>query len=353
MGDAKDDEEEEEEDDDDEDEDHQFVPEHERERLDDLDVSGLIEDSVSTATPSADSNASSASIASAESSSSSIVPPTTDDAIFKKPARPEKRKIDPKTLEENKARLQAKLEALRAARKADGPDGRPARNRAELIEARRKKEAERRAARKEQWKLAKEDEERIKAEEQLARIRGGSGSPSVLGMRSRSPENSANFSFQRVAWTDGQQLDNSLSGLLNAGKKKGRSDPKTALEAAKKKQQRISAYDEDKRKDIEQKDAWINAKRRAQGEKVHDDTNLLKKSLKRQEKDKAKSSKEWKDRILGVQKGKEMRQKTRERNLAKRREEKGSKGKKGKGKSVKKPGKKVKRPGFEGTFRGK
>lgn len=314
------------------------------ERIEALDVSGLVDESHSATQSSANSNASSASIASTASSSTSIVPPGEESSDKK-----EKKSLmlDEKNHDAFRARLAMKLDAMRAARKADGPDGRPARNRAELIEARRKKEAERKAAKKASRQLAKEDEERLKAEEQLARIRGGSGSPSLFSLRS-SPENERNLSFGRVAWADGQQLESSLSGFLETKKKKGRSDPKTALEAAKKKQARVNGYDEQKRKEIEEKDAWLAAKKRAQGEKVFDDPNLLKKTLKRQEKVKAKSKQEWVDRLTNVQKGKEARQKKREENLRKRREDKGSKGKK---KAVKKPGKKVKRPGFEGTFK--
>lgn len=317
--------------------------EHPEDRLEDLDVSGLVEEGQSTApSTAANSNSSTASIASAESSASSIPPAGGD--------KQEKQQKKSLQLDEEKrklfqARLTARLEAMRASRKADGPDGRPARNRAELIEARRKKEAERKAAKKASRQEEKEDEVRQKAEEQLARIRGGSGSPSIFPPRS--PESERNFNFGKVAWQDGQQLDSSLSRFQESRKKKGKSDAKTALDAAQKKQARIKALDEVKRKDIEEKDLWLAAKKRAQGEKVFDDVNLLKKTLKRQEKAKSKSREEWKDRITNVQEGKEKRQKKREENLRKRREEKGQKGKK----KVKKPGKKVKRPGFEGTFK--
>ncbi|ORY13289.1 surfeit locus protein 6-domain-containing protein [Clohesyomyces aquaticus] len=327
---------------DEEEEDH-AENEHPDERIEALDVSGLLEDSPSTATPSADSNASAASIASAASSTSSIIPLSAVDPVEdKKEKKPFK--YDPKKHEAFQSRLTAKLEAMRAARKADGPDGRPARNRAELIETRRKKEAERKAAKKAGRQGAKEDEVRAKAEAELARLRG-SGSPSLFPIRT-TPEQEHNLAFGRVAWKDGQQLDSSLSGFLDNRKRKGPSDPKTALEAAQKKQSRINGLDEAKRKDIEEKELWLTAKKRAQGEKVHDDPSLLKKSLKRTEKIKAKSKQEWKDRITSVATGKYMKQKKRETNLQKRREDKG-----GKGKKSKKPAKKVKRPGFEGTFK--
>jgi hypothetical protein len=312
-------------------------------RIQDLDVSGLVEEGQSTApSTTANSNSSTASIASAASSSSSL-PLSTDAPQEKKQKKP--LQIDDENRALFQARLTAKLEAMRASRKADGPDGRPARNRAELIEARRKKEAERKAAKKASRLEEKEDETRQKAEEQLARIRGGSGSPSIFP--ARSPETERNFNFGRVAWQDGQQLESSLSRFQESKKRKGKSDAKTALDAAQKKQARINGLDETKRKDIEEKDLWLAAKKRAQGEKVFDDVNLLKKTLKRQDKQKAKSKEEWKERLTNVQEGKEKKQKKREENLRKRREEKGQKGKK----KVKKPGKKVKRPGFEGTFK--
>ncbi|KAF9733081.1 surfeit locus protein 6 [Paraphaeosphaeria minitans] len=326
--------------------------EEEEEELDDddqiqaMDVSGLVEEEQSTATPSAaDSTASTASADSNASSSSSMPPPSEI------PQKKEKKSLIPNQQkhEEFRARLQARLEEMRAKRKADGPDGRPAKNRAELIETRRKKEAERKQTKKAQRQLAQEDEDRLKAEEQLARIRGGSGSPSIFSHRS-SPDRERNLSFGRVAWSDGKQLEGDLSGFRESKKSKGKSDARTALEAAKNKQARLNALDEGKRKDIQEKDLWLNAKRRAQGERVHDDPKLLKKSVKRMDQAKAKSSREWGDRKEAVDKGKEQRQKKREENLRKRREEKGVKGKK----KASKPGKKVKkRAGFEGTFKAK
>ena len=316
--------------------------EHPDDHIEALDVSGLVEEGQSTApSTTANSNSSTASVASAASSTSSI-PQSTEEAPHKKAKKPYT--IDPQSHENFRARLNAKLEAMRAARKADGPDGRPARNRAELIETRRKKEAERKAAKKALRQEAKDDEARQQAEEQLARIRGGSGSPSIFP--ARSPEAERNFSFGNVAW-DGQQLEGNLSGFLQSRKKKGKSDAKTALEAAQKKQARINAFDEEKRKDIQEKDLWLAAKKRAQGEKVFDDVGLLKKSLKRQQKQKDKSKQEWKERLTNVDQGKAAKQKKREENLRKRKEEKGQKG----NKKVKKPGKKVKRPGFEGTMK--
>jgi hypothetical protein len=244
-----------------------------------------------------------------------------------------------------KERLEARLAELRAARKADGPDGRPARNRQELLEMRRKKEEERCVQKKEQRRKAKEEEAR-KQEEEIARRFSPGGSGSLLASPRSPMEPSNNFSFGRVAFGDGAQADATLSSLTEQRKHKGPADPATALKAAQSKMSRLAGLDEAKRADIEQKDMWLNAKKRAHGERVRDDTSLLKKALKRQEGAKKKSEKEWQGRLEGVAKGQEIRQRKREDNLRKRKEEKGNKGKKNKSK-------KVKRPGFEGSFKGR
>lgn len=245
--------------------------------------------------------------------------------------------------EKLKERLESRLAALRAARKADGPDGKPARNRQDLIDARRQKQERRKQHKKELRQKVRQEQS---AEDEAARLRGGSGSPiwspnAILSPRE--PQN--NFSFGKVAFADGQEVDTG-SGSAVDGKKKGPQDAKTALEAANKKQDRLNGLDEDKRNNIEEKDRWLNAKKRIQGEKVRDNTSLLKKTLKRQDKGKAKSEKEWTDRIEGVQAGKAAKQRKRDDNLKKRKEEKGSK--KGKSKPAPKP---KKRPGFEGSWK--
>jgi len=258
-------------------------------------------------------------------------------------------KIDSALLQQ---RLAARIEALRAARKADGLDGKPARNRQELIEARRRKQETRKQHKKELRTAAKQEQN---AEDEAARLRGGSGSPLWASgvfpargvLRNKEPEN--NFSFGRMAFEDGVEVDSTLTGLVDPRKKKGPQDPRTALEAAQKKKQRINGLDETKRADIEEKDRWLNAKKRIHGEKIKDDTSLLKKTLKRKDKGKLKSEKEWGERIEGVQKGQAFKQKKRKDNIAKRKEEKGHKDK-GKAGKPKAPAMK-KRPGFEGTFK--
>jgi len=293
---------------------------------------------------------------SSTSSSSSIVPPATapdlDHTQTKK--RSGSATLSEGTEHDLHARLQAKIDALRASRKASGTEGKPSQSRQDLLAARRKKEDAKKQRKKELRKHAKEEEERQQAESGLVQLRGGSESPMTPRdvFSPQSEENS--FSFGRVDFEDGQFAQGGMDVMRDAPRKKGPQDPKTALEAAEKKRLRLASLDEEKRKDIEEKDAWLNAKKRAHGERVRDDTSLLKKTLKRKQKQKEKSEKEWRGRIDGVQKGKEAKQRKREENLLKRKAEKGEKGKKGKGgKGRKVPTAGKKRAGFEGSFKRK
>ena len=250
-------------------------------------------------------------------------------------------KPDPAELQ---ARLQSRIEELRANRKADGLNGAPARNRQELLEARRQKENARKAHKKEIRRKAKE-EEACKKAETIAR-----GSPLLSPgspMSSSADPITNSFSFGRVDFGDGQRASANLNAILeHKGRVKGPSDPATALIAARNKQSHFAGLDAAKQADIAEKDVWLNAKKRAQGERLRDDTSLLKKTLKRKQKQKKKSEKEWGNRIEGLQKGQEMKQKKREANLAKRKDEKGARGKKNKKPKAPRPD----RPGFEGSF---
>ncbi|KAH0367323.1 SURF6-domain-containing protein, partial [Aureobasidium melanogenum] len=311
-----------------------------------MDFSGLVDnDETSTpASPSQPEVFDNSNNQSATSSSSLIVPasnPTEGDAsATTKPKKALALKLPEVNAEELQARLKARIEALRAQRKADGPSGGP-RNRQELLESRRKKEEARKQHKKELRMKAKEEEERLNNE----RLRG-SGSPlATPDIFSPRPVDENNFSFGRVAFDD-EEADPTLGSISAHKKKKGPSDIKTALAAAERKAQRLAGMDEDKRKEIEEKDMWLNAKKRAHGERVKDDQSLLKKTLKRKTDQKTKSASQWNERIDNVRKGKEMKDKKRTENLAKRAAEKGAKkgGKKGGSGGAKKKA----RPGFEG-----
>ena len=338
--------------------------------LDPIDITGMTDpievalESSSTATPSPIPRSPVSDLPrgqSGTSSISSVAPLTTAPSEEKSEKRA---RILPRCTtnpEELRARLQQRIEALRAARKADADDGTPARNRQELMEARRRKEDQRKAHKKEVRLKAKEEELR---QRDLALSRGSPLlSPAVMSPASGSNPNpsplrehteSANhFSFGRIAFENGQTMTANLNTVLDPHRRRGPQDPQTALQAANNRAERLAGLDATKRADIEEKDVWLNATKRAHGEKIRDDSSLLKKTLKRKEKAKKKSEKEWGERIEGVEKGKAMKQKKREENLQKRKDGKGVKGKKSKG-GAKKGKPKIKaRPGFEGSFRAK
>ena len=237
-------------------------------------------------------------------------------------------------------RLHAKLAAFREARGAR-PDGQPVRSREDLLEARRQEQAKRKAKEKERRRKAKEEEDfrREKALKAASQSPLGSLSPSIHGEPS--------FSFGRIKFSDGTQISRDLSYTLKE-RRKGPSDPKSALAKVEKQKARLAGMDDEKRKEVEEKEQWLNARRKVEGDKVKDDGTLLKKALKRKEKAKKKSANEWRAREKGVKEAVRLKQKKRQDNLRKRREEKAL-GKLGKEKGKAKRGKA--RPGFEGCFK--
>lgn len=314
-----------------------------------IDVSGLADDEDATRTsqsstpgsPTFDSTTDNhpAELASTSTSIASDAAATTE-----RPTSSSKKLKVPSDTTELRARLAAKISALRAARKADGPDGTPIRTRQELIESRRQKQIKSKAHKKELWQKQKAEEDK-KREEALASARN---SPMLSFGSPGSPEQENNFSFGRLAFADGTQMSQDLSYVKDkSGKRKGNLDPKGALAKLEAQKKRLASLDDDKRKEVLEKETWLAARKRAEGEKVRNDESLLKKAVKRKEKGKKRSEKEWNDRIDGVKYAQKQRAQKREANIRQRKEQKqaGKGGKKGKGKS---PTKKKARPGFEG-----
>ena len=96
----------------------------------------------------------------------------------------------------------------------------------------------------------------------------------------------------------------------------------------------------EKANELELKDKWRSAIDKASGLKVKDDVSILKKAVKRLEKKKSKSKKNWQDRTKEVERKKEKFQDKRRKNIEKRRE----KNKETKIKKLKKKGRIL--PGF-------
>ncbi|KAL1454651.1 hypothetical protein WDU94_010865 [Cyamophila willieti] len=101
--------------------------------------------------------------------------------------------------------------------------------------------------------------------------------------------------------------------------KPGKDRPKVALEKLEKTQRLISKLKEkgnvDKAASIQNKVLWSNVLNKAEGVKVKDDKEKIKKSIKRIEERKKKSEKKWKERIEHTQSKIEAKQKKRKDNL--------------------------------------
>ncbi|KAF8424118.1 surfeit locus protein 6-domain-containing protein [Tirmania nivea] len=312
-------------------------------------------------------------------STASTSPALSNTTIATTPPSEPQSQEKPDSIIDMRARLAARIAVLRAARKAigtnplsDGDEAHaPPRSRQELMEARAKKEALRKAKKAEARKAAQLDaKEKAKAAMAVPNTNGivasSSRGTSVDGFASPAPiVGGSSYSFGKVLFDDGGALEAGLGGVSisrpGAGKKRkgpGGGDAKALLEQVKRKKARLEEMDEEKRGRVEESERWGKALSRVNGEKVRDDEKLLKKTVKRVEEKKRKSEREWNDRKESVEKAKAMKQKKREENLAKRKEQKKA-GKGGK-KVLKKGGKmsmnrggnkkRGSRPGFEGGF---
>ena len=123
--------------------------------------------------------------------------------------------------------------------------------------------------------------------------------------------------------------------------KKKNADPKAALAKIAKKKELLQMWEEkgreEKVKRIESSMAWQAAIEKAEGVKVKDDVELLKKSLKKQQQKKKASKSKWEKRNSDVEKKKEGQQAKRKENIMKRKKEK----KEGKVKKMVKKGRNI------------
>lgn len=230
-----------------------------------------------------------------ESSSSSNTDPidspsTTTTTPDLDPTPTPKLEISPATRAEARARFAARIESLRARRKADNPNGTTSRTRQDILEARQKKEATRKE-RKKALRLASK-----LAEEGVDKSAIATDAPSSRPPpRSEKDEEKAtnNFTFGAITFDDGQELDHTLVDFKKFRKRKGPTDVMGQIKHVEAKKARLETMDPEKREKIYEKEMWSKALKQTAGEKVRDDEKLLKKALKRQEHQKKKSEREW------------------------------------------------------------
>ncbi|GIX76581.1 hypothetical protein CEXT_114511 [Caerostris extrusa] len=112
------------------------------------------------------------------------------------------------------------------------------------------------------------------------------------------------------------KLDFSDDGIKSE-KNKGKKIKALLTNAEKKKEkiEKLKSSDPEKAIAVEEKEKWKKAILLSENKKLKDDPELLKKSLKRKEKIKKKSAKEWQERKERVEERQQKRQKKRTKNI--------------------------------------
>ncbi|RCH85714.1 hypothetical protein CU098_003560 [Rhizopus stolonifer] len=231
-------------------------------------------------------------------------------------------------------RLHERIHLLRKKRNAPGANPANPRSREDILAARNKKKEDRKKA----IKAQKEKGNKVAPEE-------------LVKFDSKSNADKSRPSADSIKM-DGDLFFGKLSVGKDQKKKKGPSDAKTQLkmlEAKKEKMEKLKEENKSKADEMKEKDEWSKVIALATGDKPKDDAKLLKKAIKRQEKQKQKSGQEWNKRLEKVKIDEKNKIKKREENIKAKIEEK-----KNKKRGIKvKPAAKKARPGFEGGKRSK
>ena len=229
----------------------------------------------------------------------------------------------PTTVQDLKLKLQQRLQTLSQSRRGKNAANEPPKSRQEILAKRAQKKLDR--------KKKKEAQKKIAPTMSIPDLE----SPQMADVKS----STAKLKFGNLDF--GEQP--------NTTKRKGPSDIASQLSKAISKKQKLQKLQEtapEKAQSIQESSKWSKVEALASGVKVKDDITLLKKSLKKKESIKAKSTKEWGQRKDSVQKSMIKKQQKRQENIQARIDaKKDARMNKGKGGNKKKKA----RPGFEGS----
>lgn len=235
----------------------------------------------------------------------------------KKVISPEMQKLKQENLAKLREKLTAKITNLKEKRKAPGTKvAGAAQSRQQILEERKKKEELKRKRTKEMQEAeddsASEDEDEDEDDEEAT--------------------NNDTLLYGNIVFNDGSRVTSDLTNMRNTAERKKLKGPANndikahLLKIEKKKRKLEQLSPEDQAKETE-KSNWKKVLAQAEGIKVKDDEKLLKKALKRKEKQKLKSEIEWKDRKQIVRDTISAKLKRREENLKSRKDNKGKKSK--------------------------
>ena len=246
-----------------------------------------------------------------------VVPEAKKPAKDKKVLSPELQKQKEENLAKLREKLAARITNLKERRKAPGTkSGGAVKSRQQILEERKKKEELKRKRKKEQQEVEESDSDSDGENEEQEEA--STEDKSVL--------------FGNIVFNDGSRVTSDLTKLRNTAEKKKQKGPanndiKAHLHKIEKKKRKLEQMSAEDQKKEQEKSNWQKVLAQAEGIKIKDDEKLLKKALKRKEKQKLKSEIEWRDRKQIVKDTISARLKRREENLKARKDNKGKKSK--------------------------
>lgn len=246
------------------------------------------------------------------------------------PTRQKKKEILPEELQkrqqrraELKERLASKINTLKEKRKAPGTKlGGPAKSREQMLLERKRKEE----YRQEKLKRKREAED----EGDVSEASDANADDDDDDDDEEGAENQVLFG--NIQFRDGSRMTSDLKNIragIAQKKKKGpaNNDVKAHLLRLESKKRKLDQLSPEEKKKQQEQSQWQGLMDQAEGIKVKNDEKLLKKALKRKEKQKLKSDVEWRERKQVVKDTISARAKRREANLKARKDNKGKKGK--------------------------